>query len=231
MARILVVDDDRGARRIVQALLGSDGHEVVGAGDGVEGLIMHRGRRADLIVLDVRMPKVDGFEVLQTLREDGDEVPVLLLTAEDNEVDRVQGFMLGADDYVLKPYSQMELKLRVRAILKRTQGAAMKKSHRVRTGDFVFDFKKYRIERHGEALALTPREFRLLEALVEKAGSICSREELLEAAWPSDGQPSPRSVDVHVARLRTKLDPEDRENPIGTIPGEGYRWILPITPA
>ena len=230
MARILAVDDDRAARRILQALLASDGHEVILASDGVEALIIHRGQRADLIVLDVRMPLADGFEVLQSLREDGDGVPVLLLTGESSEVDRIQGFTLGADDYVVKPYSHTELRLRVKALLKRAEVRTVKR-HRVRSGDFMFDFKKYRVEHHGEPLTLTPREYRLLEALVEKGGAICSREELLESAWPADAQPSPRSVDVHVARLRTKLDPQEEAGPIGTVSGEGYRWTLPIKPA
>jgi len=230
MTRILAVDDDKSTRRILQALLTSDGHEVVLAADGVEALIIHRGQRADLIVLDVRMPLADGFEVLQSLREDGDNVPVLLLTAESAEVDRIQGFTLGADDYVVKPYSHTELRLRVKALLKRSEDRTVKR-HRVRSGNFLFDFKKFRIEHQGEPLTLTPREFRLLEALVEKGGLVCSREELLESAWPADAQPSIRSVDVHVARLRTKLDPDDQAQPIGTVSGEGYRWTIPIKPA
>jgi len=227
MARILAVDDIPEARDRLKVLLEGDGHEVAIAGDGEEALARHGETPADLILLDLIMPKVDGFEVLRELRDQGDHVPVVLLTGEESEADRIQGFLLGADDYVLKPYSPSEVLLRIKAILQRFKVRDLAKP-KIRTGPFTLDFRNHRIDREGAAITMTHREFCLLAALVEKGGETCSREDLISAAWPVDARPSLRSVDVHIARLRLKLGPGESESGIGTVSGEGYRWVHPI---
>lgn len=230
MAHILVVDDDQSTRRVLQAAMAGEGHSVAQAGDGLEALALHRQRPAALIILDINMPRATGLDVLKTLRDAEDPVAVLMLTSEGAELDRLHGFMLGADDYVVKPHSPMELRLRVRGILKRLEPAAPTLAPLGRSGSYAFDLLARAVTREGQPLVLTRREFQLFHALVEKAGATCTRADLLKAAWPADGQPSLRTVDAQVARLRTKLDPEDRHRPIVTVSGEGYRWALPIAP-
>lgn len=226
MIHILVVEDEPSLCQLLLNNLGYEGYSVETAGDGVPALAAHAARRADLIVLDLMLPQLDGFEVLRTLREAQDDVPVLLLTARGEEVDRVKGLSLGADDYLVKPFSVLELIARVKAILRRTR--PVERPPLLRSGPFRFDLPRLEARRDGKPLELTPREFRLLEILITHAGRTHSRKELLQLAWEPDARPSARTVDVHIANLRKKLGEEQGKPWITTVGGEGYRWITPV---
>jgi two-component system phosphate regulon response regulator PhoB len=223
---ILVVEDEPTLCQLLVNNLSFEGFSVEAAGDGLPALAAHAAHRADLIVLDLMLPQMDGFEVLRTLREVHDEVPVLMLTARGDETDRVQGLSLGADDYLVKPFSLLELLARIKAILRRTR--QLERPHCLRSGPFRFDLTRLETLREGRMLELTPREFRLLEILITHPGRTHSRKELLQLAWERDAQPSARTVDVHIANMRRKLG-EDLGSPwIATVGGEGYRWITPV---
>ena len=227
MTHILVVEDEASLRQLLMQNLSFEGYSVDAAVDGGEALSSHSARRADLIVLDLMLPVVDGFQVLRTLREHQDPVPVLMLTARGAEQDRVQGLSLGADDYLVKPFSVLELIARVKAILRRTR--PMEKPKALRSGPFRFDLPRLDATRDGQILDLTPREFRLLEILITHPGRTHSRRELLQLAWEPDAQPTPRTVDVHIANLRKKLGDDGGKPYIATVGGEGYRWVLPVS--
>ncbi|WP_257305931.1 response regulator transcription factor [Geothrix campi] len=228
MIHILVVEDESSLCQLLVNNLGFEGYSVEAVGDGVPALAAHTARRADLIVLDLMLPQLDGFEVLRTLRERKDQVPVLLLTARGEEADRVKGLSLGADDYLVKPFSVLELMARVKAILRRSR--PMDRPPVLCSGPFRFDLPRLEARRDGRPLELTPREFRLLEILITHAGRTHSRRELLQLAWEPDARPSARTVDVHIANLRRKLGEELGASWITTVGGEGYRWITPVEP-
>jgi two-component system phosphate regulon response regulator PhoB len=227
MTHILVVEDETSLRQLLTQNLSYEGYSVAAAADGGEGLSSHQARRADLIVLDLMLPVVDGFQVLRTLREHQDPVPVLMLTARGAEQDRVQGLSLGADDYLVKPFSVLELLARVKAILRRTR--PIEKPKALRSGPFRFDLPRLEATREEQIMDLTPREFRLLEILITHPGRTHSRQELLQLAWEQDAQPTPRTVDVHIANLRKKLGDDNGKPYIATVGGEGYRWVLPVS--
>jgi two-component system phosphate regulon response regulator PhoB len=227
MTHILVVEDESSLRQLLTQNLSYEGYSVAAADDGSEALSAHSARRADLIVLDLMLPLVDGFQVLRTLREHQDPVPVLMLTARGAEQDRVLGLSLGADDYLVKPFSVLELIARVKAILRRTR--PLEKPKALRSGPFRFDLPRLETTRDGQILDLTPREFRLLEILITHPGRTHSRQELLQLAWEPDARPTPRTVDVHIANLRKKLGDDNGKAFIATVGGEGYRWVLPVS--
>lgn len=226
VTHILVVEDEPSLCQLLVNNLSFEGYSVEAAGDGVPALAAHAARRADLIVLDLMLPQMDGFEVLRSLRERKDEVPVLMLTARGQETDRVQGLSLGADDYLVKPFSVLELIARVKAILRRTR--PVDRPPLLRSGPFRFDLPRLEARREERALDLTPREFRLLEILITHPGRTHSRRELLQLAWEPDARPSARTVDVHIANLRKKLGEEQGTPWIATVGGEGYRWVTPV---
>ncbi len=227
MARILVVDDDQSFRRLLEVILTKDGHEVVLAKDGPEGLDLHERHKADLIVLDLIMPEVHGFEVLRTLRASGDRVPVLVYSSQEGDLDRLQGFLLGADDYAVKPFSPQELRLRIRALLRRSQSDA---PPIYRSGPFQVDAGRHTATREGEVLDLRTTDFRLLEALISEKGATCSTTRLGEALGvPADLAPS--VLQGRIRRLRTALGTVDGSSPILTETGRGYRWGLPVVMA
>ena len=223
MAGILVVDDDRTVREVVASYLRAGGHEVVDVGDGEGALAAMRARRADLVVLDLMLPGIDGLEVCRRLREEGD-VPVIMLTALGSETDRIMGLALGADDYVTKPFSPRELVLRVDSVLRRAGQHADPHDVVLTDGDLVVDTARHEATRAGERLPLTAREFDLLRFLVANAGVAWSRDDLLRDVWGwSFGDQS--TVTVHVRRLREKVEP-DPTHPtrLLTVWGVGYRW-------
>jgi two-component system phosphate regulon response regulator PhoB len=226
VTHILVVEDEPSLCQLLVNNLSFEGYSVEAAGDGVPALAAHAAHRADLIVLDLMLPQMDGFEVLRTLRDHKDEVPVLMLTARGEEIDRVQGLSLGADDYLVKPFSVLELMARVKAILRRTR--PVDRPPLLRSGPFRFDLPRLETRRDGRMLDLTPREFRLLEILITHAGRTHSRKELLQLAWERDARPSARTVDVHIANLRRKLGEDQGSAWITTVGGEGYRWITAV---
>lgn len=222
MPRILIIEDDPGLRRLLQKALSQEGHVVEEAEDGLIGLQAHSARPADLIVLDLMLPNLDGFGVLEALRPQ-DEVPVIMLTAMGQERNRLQGFAHGADDYLVKPFSTLELLARIRAIFKRTQRCRNQPT--LASGPFCFDLTKRQGFREGEPLSISPSEFNVLEVLLLHPGQPLSRNEILKLAWSSDGRPSPRTVDVHLANLRKKLAREGDPAWILTTGTLGYCWV------
>ncbi len=226
MTHILVVEDEPSLRQLLANNLTFEGYTVDAVGDGIPALASQQARPADLIILDLMLPEMDGFRVLHALRDRQDQVPVLMLTARGAESDRVQGLSLGADDYLVKPFSVLELVARVKAILRRTR--PVDRPQTMRSGPFRFNIPALEVSREGRPLDLTPREFRLLEILVTHPGRTHSRNELLQLAWEADARPSPRTVDVHVANLRKKLEDVEGHTWIATVGREGYRWTEPV---
>jgi DNA-binding response OmpR family regulator len=223
MARVLVVDDDVTVREVVVSYLRAGGHTVVEAADGSDALRAMRSDPADLVVLDLMMPGIDGLEVCRRLRAAGD-VPIIMLTALGAEVDRVVGLESGADDYVTKPFSPRELVLRVEALLRRVGEQSKPETGCVTDGDLVVDSGRHEVTLEGQPLSLTSREFDLLRFLVTNPGTAYSRDELLQHVWGwSFGDQS--TVTVHVRRLREKVerDPK-RPTRLVTVWGVGYRW-------
>lgn len=221
MARVLVVDDDLTVREVLASYLRARGHDVVEAGDGEQALRQVRERPADLVVLDLMLPGIDGLEVCRRLRAIGD-VPIIMLTALGSEADRVLGLELGADDYVGKPFSPRELALRVDSVLRRTghaDGGGV-----LVDGDIVVDVDRHVATSAGEPLALTSREFDLLRFLISHPGKAFTREDLLQHVWGwTIGDRS--TVTVHVRRLREKVERDPRRpSRLVTVWGVGYRW-------
>lgn len=223
MARVLVVDDDVTVREVVVSYLRADGHAVLEAADGTIALQQMREQPADLVVLDLMMPGIDGLEVCRRLRAIGD-VPVIMLTALGAETDRVLGLESGADDYVTKPFSPRELVLRVNALLRRVGERAEPETGRIADGDLVVDSGRHEATLAGEVLNLTSREFDLLRFLVANPGTAFSRDELLQQVWGwSFGDQS--TVTVHVRRLREKVESDPtKPTRLVTVWGVGYRW-------
>ncbi|MBZ5740392.1 response regulator transcription factor [Nocardioides mangrovi] len=221
MAKVLVVDDDHTVREVVVSYLRAHEHDVVEAADGEAALRSMRDAPADLVVLDLMLPGIDGIEVCRRLRESG-QVPVVMLTALGEETDRVMGLEVGADDYVTKPFSPRELALRVDSVLRRT--GVQTPPQRLVDGDLVVDEAAHAAFRDGVALALTGREFDLLRFLIAHPGTAYSRDDLLRQVWGwSIGDHS--TVTVHVRRLREKVEQDPtRPQRLCTVWGVGYRW-------
>jgi DNA-binding response OmpR family regulator len=234
---ILVVDDDRKIVALVRAYLEREGFTVITAYDGREALRQARAEDPALIVLDLMLPEIDGYEVMRLLRTDS-AVPVLMLTARSSLPERIIGLEKGADDYLPKPFSPAELVVRVKAILRRvnqpTTPAAPKPSSATLTqNDLLIDTERYEVRRDDELVPLTPVEFKLLVTLVAADGRALTRDQLLDAVYGSDdGDVLDRTIDVHVGRLREKLG-DDAEQPryIMTVRGVGYRAAPPISEA
>jgi len=224
---ILVVDDEASIRRILETRLSMVGYHVVTACDGVEALELFRSTNPDLVVLDVMMPKLDGYGVCQELRKESD-VPIVMLTALGDVADRITGLELGADDYVVKPFSPKELEARIRCVLRRIDkdpAAGMPNSGVIQVSDLKIDTNKRQVYRGDERIRLTGMEFSLLELLVGRSGEPFSRGEILKEVWgyTPERHVDTRVVDVHISRLRSKLE-DDPANPelILTARGTGY---------
>ena len=222
--KILVVEDEEAILMLLEDDLTMEGYEVATARDGERGLSMAQEGVYDLVILDVMLPRKDGFEVCRQLRGTGAAVPILMLTAKSQEIDKVLGLELGADDYVTKPFSPRELIARVRAILRRGK-APPQRIERYRFGDIDIDFKKFETTRNGRAIDLTAREYALLRFLIEHRDGAVSRSEILEEVWGGEVEVFPRTVDTHVANLRKKLedDPSDPRHIVG-VRSVGYRF-------
>jgi two-component system, OmpR family, alkaline phosphatase synthesis response regulator PhoP len=227
VTRILIVEDNDDLAFGLRTTLEFEGYEVDVAADGVEGLSSATRVRPDLIVLDLMLPDIDGYGVLRELRNRGQHVPVLILTARGEEADVVLGFDLGADDYVTKPFSTVELLARVRALLRRTAaaGVGQRAGTRERFGSVEVDAASRSVRRGGRGVELTPKEFDLLLALLRRRGATASRSELLKEVWQYENADIlTRTVDIHIAELRRKLE-DDPANPrhILTVRKIGYR--------
>lgn len=232
MPRILVVEDNADLAFGLRNNLAIEGYEVDLAGDGAEALETAARAAPDLVILDLMLPGIDGYAVLRRLRQDGDALPILVLTARSEEADRILAFRFGADDYVTKPFSLMELILRVKALLRRaparTDAARMgPASARIRIGQLELDVDSRMATRSGTAVKIPPKQLDLLLALIRRKGRPASRLELLQEVWGHRGAVLTRTVDYHVAELRKKLEP-DPSNPrhILTVSKTGYRVEL-----
>jgi len=218
---ILVVDDERNIRDLARMYLEQDGYQVAVARDGAEALRQIQALRPALMVLDLMLPEVDGWEVCRRVRASS-ELPILMLTARDDDVDKIVGLEMGADDYLTKPFNPRELVARVRAILRRTS-RSVEQASPVRVGDLVIDPARREVTVGGEAVSLRTKEFDLLLTLAEHRGIVLSREKLLELVWGYDFSGQTRTVDVHVAHLREKL--AHSTVTIETVWGVGYKLV------
>jgi DNA-binding response OmpR family regulator len=220
MARVLIVEDNRNLAHGLRTNLEYEGHAAEVAEDGVAGLALARARRHDLILLDLMLPGLDGLRLLETLRSEGIDTPVLVLTAKGDEADKVRGLRDGADDYVTKPFALRELLARVGALLRRSQGAAP----RLAFGVVQVDPATRGVTRAGRDVALRPKEYDLLHALLRRGGRVATRTELLREVWGYQDSVISRTLDTHVGELRRKLE-EDPARPrhILTVRKTGYR--------
>ncbi len=224
--RILVVDDEESIRELLTVQLEKNGYEVLVAEDGLEAL--DKAPEADLILLDIMMPKLDGFEVCRQLKGDKKltAIPVIMLTARADEIDRVLGLELGADDYLSKPFSVRELLARIKAVLRRVNNGVLLDEQVLKIGSLTMNFLSYQASVKDELLPLTPKEFELLKLLVTNPGKAFSRDELLERVWGYEYYGDTRTVDVHIRHLRAKLAADEKlVNGIETVRSIGYRFI------
>jgi DNA-binding response OmpR family regulator len=229
---ILLVDDDAALLEVVSIVLSSEGYKVVTAADGAEALREVGQEALDLVILDVMLPRISGFEVLRQIREKSD-VPVVMLTAKGQSVDKVVGLELGADDYITKPFDTKELLARIRAILRRF-GRQEGKSQEgtLRLGPLELDPEGYTVAREGEPLELTPTEFKILALLMKRPGRAFSRTQISEAVSTGSHYLASRYIDVHISRLRGKVEQDPREpRIIQTVPSVGYRVARPSATA
>jgi DNA-binding response OmpR family regulator len=220
---ILIVDDERNIVDLVRLYLEKEGFAVLSAGDGTQALALHARHDPDLVILDLMLPGIDGFEVCRELRRRGD-TPVLMLTARDDDIDAIVGLELGADDYVTKPFNPRALIARVKAILRRTE-ATSRGGRPIEVGDLRLDPRRREATVGGRRLDLRSREFDLLTALARDPGVVLTRDALLEDVWGTDFPGETRTVDVHVSEVRKKLRPDGPS--IETVRGLGYRLVPP----
>jgi DNA-binding response OmpR family regulator len=226
MTRLLLVEDDEAMVVALKDGFGYEGFEVQVAKDGEQGLKLAQSEAFDLVILDVMLPKMSGFDVCRKLREDGWSLPIIILSARGQEIDKVLGLKLGADDYLTKPFSFMELLARVEAVLRRRRGPAPAQGSPVcRFGDVVADFKRGEVHKAGQLIELSAREIKLLRYFVEHPGEVIDRDRLLDEVWDYDQAPLTRTVDMHLAKLRRKLE-DDPTNPryFITVHRLGYKF-------
>ncbi len=225
MKRLLLVEDEPGLVLTLTDRLTAEGYAVTSVGDGNVAVDEALREPYDIVVLDVMLPGRDGFEVCRAVRQQGMRAPILMLTARGQLVDRVVGLKLGADDYLVKPFEMAELLARLEALLRRVPRTAAQATDQFRFGDIVIDTRRTEVTRDGALVELSALEFKLLRYFVEHAGATLSRDELLNEVWGYDAMPSTRTVDVHVAWLRQKLEENPRRPQyILTVHGLGYKF-------
>ena len=223
MTRILIVEDEQSYRDALSYMLQREGFDVAEAADGQSGLSEFDRNGADLVLLDLMMPGMSGTEVCRQLRLRGN-VPVIMVTARDSEIDRIVGLELGADDYVTKPFSHRELVARIRAVLRRGQDAELLPEV-VEVGDVRMDIERHEVSVSGRAVRLALKEFELLELLLRNAGRVMTRAQLIDRVWGSDYVGDTKTLDVHVKRLRSKIEPDPtRPVKLVTVRGLGYKF-------
>ena len=231
--RVLVVEDERDVADLIRYNLTKEGYDVVVAPTGSDALKQAREVHPDLVLLDIMVPQLNGWEVCRRLKQDVEtkNIPVIMVTGRVEEGDKVLGFEMGADDYVTKPFSPRELLARIRAVARRGRAGDVEKKPHVKIGDLEIDRYRFEIRMKGRPVELTPKEFELLAILAGAPGRVFGREELLDAVWGRDGFVEPRTVDVHVARLRAKFTAAKLPAPgVETVRGVGYRFRDPSRP-
>lgn len=234
MAKIMLIDDDESLQILVGQIVARDGYEYCCAANGTDGLALFRAERPDLLVLDVMLPDINGFDICETVRAENAEIPIIFLSAKGDIVDKSVGFKAGADDYLVKPFQPEELSLRVKAQLRRVlRGAreaiaAPERRGSYRVGDLELLFGKYEVRLAGKAVSLSSREFELLELLASDPGSVFTRDQILEHVWGSKDATDPNSVTVFVRKIREKIE-EDPSKPryLITVWRVGYKLADP----
>ena len=224
--KILLVEDEAGLILTLTDRLRSENFDVKSATDGDAGLALALAENFDLIILDVMLPRKNGLDVCRDLRRKNVSAPILMLTAKGETIDKVLGLKLGADDYLTKPFEMMELLARVEALLRRSPKATNNAPDAFRFGDVCIDFRRAEVSKNNQPIELSAIEFKLLQFLIENRGAVHSRDKLLDAVWGYDAMPSTRTVDVHVAWLRQKLEPNPKHPQfIQTVHGLGYKFV------
>ena len=223
---ILIVEDDNGIRVILQDTLASQGYDVVTAENGIKGWELAKELRPDLVILDVMLPLMDGFEICKRMRKEGITSPVMMLTVKDEEVDKVLGLELGADDYVTKPFSVKEVSARVKALLRRVEDY-QNEMDTYRFGNIELDFNKFESRKEGKDLGLTPLELKILKLMITRKGQVITRDEFLDHIWGVDNMcVSHRTVDSHIAHLRKKVaENPSRPRHIRSVHSIGYKFM------
>lgn len=224
--RVLVVEDDENVRRLIEAYLQREGFDIVTAADGEQGWRVFQKSSPDLVLLDIMLPKLDGWELCERIRS-FHSTPVIMLTARGEELDRIRGLELGADDYITKPFSPKELVLRVQAVLRRANGAEQPEKKRLHFPGLTIDYQRRLCRVGGDTVRLTKREFDLLWHMVRHPGQAFEREQLLRQVWGYDFVGDARTIDVHITRLREKLHGKNEEVPyeyLHTVWGVGYKF-------
>lgn len=225
MEKILIIEDEESILMALTDNLGLDGYEVTSAKDGLKGLEMAKGPGYDLIILDIMLPKVDGFEICKQLRQAGVSTPILMLTAKSQEIDKVLGLELGADDYVTKPFSPRELLARIKAILRRVK-STKEQVDSYCFADVEINFKKYEVKKKEQLVYLTSLEFSLIGFLIKHKDKVVDRTTILDEVWGRDVYVLPKTVDTHIGHLRKKIedDPANPKHIIG-VRGIGYKFM------
>jgi DNA-binding response OmpR family regulator len=224
---VLIVEDDNKTASLISLYLKREGYETDVASDGLEALKLVQRKEPAVVILDLMLPVLDGLEVCRRIREFSD-VPILMLTARGEEFDRVLGLTIGADDYVVKPFSPRELVARVKALLRRTGVSVRDRSGTFKVGDLVLDTHKHELTVDNRRIVLTPSEFKLLRLLMNAPGRLFTREQLLDALYPLGEQVIDRVIDVHIGKLRQKLE-QDPSNPRYILTVRGYGYLLALT--
>jgi two-component system alkaline phosphatase synthesis response regulator PhoP len=230
VGRVLVVEDERDVAELIRYNLTREGYDVVVAPTGTDALKQARELRPDLVLLDIMVPQLNGWEVCRRLKQDAEtrHIPVIMVTGRVEEGDKVLGFEMGADDYVTKPFSPRELLARIRAVARRGRPGDPDKKVQLKIGELEIDRYRFQVRMKGRPVEVTPKEFELLAILAGAPGRVFGREELLDAVWGRDGFVEPRTVDVHLARLRGKFTAARLPAPaIETVRGVGYRFREP----
>ena len=224
MRKVLIVEDDQAMAVALRDGFTYEGYAVHVARDGAAGLRMAEERSHDLVILDVMLPRMSGLDVCRQLRSSGNDTPIIMLTARGQEIDKVLGLKTGADDYVTKPFSFLELMARVEAVLRRTSKSP-EAVEQVSFGDVEMNFKTFEAKKGGRALELSPREFKMMKYFVEHRGEVVTRDQLLDHVWGYEGLPLTRTVDMHIAKLRQKIEdtPSDPHHVI-TVHRVGYKF-------
>jgi len=228
--KILVIEDDKDVASYVTKGLEQAGFTVDSAGDGKDGLFLATTEHYDAAVVDRMLPGVDGLTIIRTLRASGNAMPVLVLSALGEVDDRVSGLKAGGDDYLVKPFAFVELQARIEALLRRRHGGVGAEATMLEVGDLKMDLLRREVERSGHSIDLQPREFMLLEYLMRHAGQVVTRTMLLEAVWSYHFDPQTNVIDVHISRLRSKIDKGFTRPLLHTVRGAGYRLDADVAP-